>query len=198
MPSVLDDWPNPRPEGCASGRSDRTPPAEIDGELDVLRHSELVDGSLIFMAPQMRFHERILYGLRTALNSQVPGDVVAVSRMDVKLGRQGRTCPDVCLVDDLAAADDTRTFYLPEEVRLIIEVVSPESELPDRELKPKHYAAAGIRHFWRVENTGNRPFIYSYNLDDTSGIYQVTGIHHTRMTVDTPFPIDIDLERLPR
>ncbi|ETK31773.1 Uma2 family endonuclease [Microbispora corallina] len=198
MTSLLDDWPHPRSGGC--GDDDGGPQASDDGEgeLGVLRHAELVDGSMIFMAPQMRFHERMLYGLRTVLNAQAPGDVVAVSRMDVRLGRHRRTCPDVSLVDDLAAADDARTYYLPEEVRLIIEVVAPETEEPDRDVKPRHYAAAGIPHFWRVENSGNRPFVYSYDLDAATGAYQVTGIHHSRMTVDAPFPIDIDLERLPR
>ncbi|WP_230984234.1 Uma2 family endonuclease [Microbispora oryzae] len=200
MTSVLDDWPTP-PGGWTDGGAGRRPPADPEGEpswLEVPRQTEFVDGSMIFMAPQMRFHERIMYGLRTVLNAQVPGDVVAVCRMDVKLGGHRRTCPDVCLVDDLAAADDSRTFYLPEEVQLIIEVVSPETERADREIKPRHYAAAGIPHFWRLESSGSRPFVYSFGLDPTTGAYQVTGVHHSRMTVDTPFPLDIDLERLPR
>lgn len=84
------------------------------------------------------------YGLRTALNAQVPGDLVAVSRMDVLLGPDRRARPDVSLVDDLAASDDRRTCYLAEEVRLVIEVVGPDAAGSDRDMRPRHYAAAGI------------------------------------------------------
>ncbi|GAB3905974.1 hypothetical protein GCM10027612_76450 [Microbispora bryophytorum subsp. camponoti] len=128
------------------------------------------------------------YGLRTALNAQVPGDLVAVSRMDVLLGPDRRARPDVSLVDDLAASDDGRTCYLAEEVRLVIEVVSPDSAASDRDLRPRHYAAAGIPHFWRVESTDFRPFVYSFELDADGAGYQVTGVHHTRLTVDSPSP----------
>ncbi|MEU8174699.1 Uma2 family endonuclease [Microbispora hainanensis] len=157
-----------------------------------------LDAGLISSGPQTRFRERMAYGLRTALNAQVPGDLVAVSRMDVLLGPDRRARPDVSLVDDLAASDDRRTCYLAEEVRLVIEVVGPDAAESDRDMRPRHYAAAGIPHFWRVESTGFRPFVYSFELDADRTGYQMTGVHHGRLSVDSPFPIAIDLERLPR
>ncbi|WP_432866026.1 Uma2 family endonuclease [Microbispora rosea] len=200
MTSVLDDWLQPRPGGGAGGVSDRfsrlRPPAaeRRDGE----DRAEHPDAGLIPTSPQTRFHERMTYGLRTVLNAQVPGDLVAVSRMDVLLGPDRRARPDVSLVDDLAASDDRRTCYLAEEVRLVIEVVGPDSAEPDRDMRPRHYAAAGIPHFWRVESTDFRPFVYSFELDADGAGYQVTGVHHARLAVDSPFPITIDLDRLPR
>ncbi|MBX6382949.1 MAG: Uma2 family endonuclease [Microbispora sp.] len=196
MTSVLDDWLQPRPEGGAGGISDRLSrlrpaPGERDGGAGA-------DPGLVPTAAQTRFHERVTYGLRTALNTQVPGDLVAVSRMDILLGPQRRARPDVSLVDDLAAADDRRTCYLAEEVRLVVEVVGPDSADRDRDVWPRYYAAAGIPYFWRVESTEGRPFVYSFALGADGAGYQVTGVHHTRLTVDVPFPIDIDLERLPR
>lgn len=128
------------------------------------------------------------YGLRTALNAQVPGDLVAVSRMDVLLGPDRRARPDVSLVDDLAASDDRRTCYLAEEVRLVIEVVGPDAAGSDRDMRPRHYAAAYIPHFWRVESTGFRPFVYSFELDADRTGYQMTGVHHGRLSVDSPSP----------
>ncbi|MFE9669876.1 Uma2 family endonuclease [Microbispora bryophytorum] len=210
MTSVLDDWLQPRQGGGAGGVSDRfsrlRPPAaeRRDGEESGLEDDADHPGAdhpgagLISTGPQTRFHERMTYGLRTALNAQVPGDLVAVSRMDVLLGPDRRARPDVSLVDDLAASDDGRTCYLAEDVRLVIEVVSPDSAASDRDLRPRHYAAAGIPHFWRVESTDFRPFVYSFELDADGAGYQVTGVHHTRLTVDSPFPITIDLDRLPR
>lgn len=197
MTSVLDDWLNPRPGDRAGGVPDRLARVRPAGQ-ESAGDGDAVDADLISTAPQTRFHERVTYGLRTTLNAQVPGDLVAVSRMDVLLGPGRRARPDVALVDDLAATDENRTYYLPEEVRLVVEVVGPESAVPDRDVRPLHYAAAGIPHYWRVENSGCRPFVYSFELDPAVSAYQVTGVHHTRLTVDVPFPIAIDLERLPR
>ncbi|MEV7806270.1 Uma2 family endonuclease [Microbispora sp. NPDC088329] len=209
MTSVLDDWLQPRAGGGAGGASDRLsrlrPAAgeRRDGE-DRADHPDADHpdadhpAALIPTGPQTRFHERVTYGLRTALNAQVPGDLVAVSRMDVLLGPERRARPDVSLVDDLAAADDERICYLAEEVRLVIEVVGPDAGVTDRDVRPRHYAAAGIPHFWRVESSDCRPFVYSFELDADGAGYQVTGVHHTRLAVDAPFPIDIDLVRLPR
>lgn len=227
MTSVLDDWLQPRPGGGAGGVSDRLsrlrPLADErrdgkderrngkddaghpdagrpDADHSGADHSEddHLDAGLISSGSQTRFRERMTYGLRTALNAQVPGDLVAVSRMDVLLGRDRRARPDVSLVDDLAASDDRRTCYLAEEVRLVIEVVGPDAAESDRDMRPRHYAAAGIPHFWRVESTGFRPFVYSFELDADRTGYQMTGVHHGRLSVDSPFPIAIDLERLPR
>ncbi|GGO28436.1 hypothetical protein GCM10010116_57000 [Microbispora rosea subsp. aerata] len=200
MTSVLDDWLQPRP-GCGAGgvsdRLSRLGPAARERR-DGADDADHPDTGLISAAPQTRFRERVTYGLRTALNAQAPGDLVAVSRMDVLLGPERRARPDVAVVDDLAASDDRRTCYLAEEVRLVIEVVNPGSALSDRDLRPLHYAAAGIPHFWRVEGTDSRPFVYSFRLDAEGTGYQMTGVHHTRLAVDAPFPIAIDLERLPR
>ncbi|GAB2443795.1 hypothetical protein GCM10027187_03860 [Streptosporangium sandarakinum] len=35
---------------------------------------------------------------------------------------------------------------------------------------------------------------YVYELDPATGAYGLTGIHHGRLTVPVPFPIDIDLD----
>ncbi|GAA4578234.1 Uma2 family endonuclease [Planotetraspora phitsanulokensis] len=196
--SVLDDWPYPPPGGWTADDLDRLPLDGPNGELDFFKHVELVDGALIFTSPQKRFHERVVFGLRTVLNEQVPGGFAAVSQMDVKLGLRQRPYPDVSLVEAAAAADDARTFYVPEEVHLVIEVVSPESEYRDREIKPQRYAAAGIPHFWRVENDDNRPVVYVYEIDPATRAYAVTGIYHARLAVEVPFTIAADLDALPR
>ncbi|WP_169947646.1 Uma2 family endonuclease [Microbispora sp. H11081] len=184
MTSTLDDWLRPRQGDGAGGVSDR---------LSLLRPTS----GLVPTGPQTRFRERVAYGLRTALNAQAPGDLVAVSRMDVLLERERRARPDVSLVDDLAASDDRRTCYLAEEVRLVIEITGPDSAVPDDDLRPGRYAGAGIPHYWRVESTDWRPFVCCFELDSAGG-YRVTGVHHTRLAVGAPFPVEIDLERLPR
>ncbi|MFF5211739.1 Uma2 family endonuclease [Streptosporangium sp. NPDC000396] len=194
---LLANWPYPPPGGWTADDLDRLPQNGPNGELDFFKHVELIDGALIFMSPQRRFHEYLLYGLRTTLNAQAPDHLKAVMQMDLVLGPRQRPCPDVVVVDKQAAQDRSRTAYTPNEVHLVIEVVSPESEFRDHSVKPELYAKAGIPHFWLVENKADEPTVFVYQLDPVSRSYSVTGIHHDRLKVAEPFPIDIDLIELP-
>ncbi|WP_344970512.1 Uma2 family endonuclease [Streptosporangium fragile] len=193
----LANWPLPPPGGWTADDLDRLPTDGPNDELDLFKHAELVDGALILMSPQRRFHEYVLYGLRTALNEQAPDDLKAVMQMDVTLGPRQRPCPDVVVVGREAAKDRSRTSYAPDEVHLVIEVVSPESEFRDRQVKPRRYAEAGIRHFWLVENNADEPVVHVYQLDPVTRSYVPTGIHRDRLKVADPFPVDIDLTELP-
>ena len=86
-----------------------------------------------------------------------------------------------------------QTTYLPADVVLAVEVVSPDSVEHDRERKPQLYAKAGIPHFWRVENTKGRPTVYVYELDPATEAYALTGIHHDLLKL-TVIDIDIDID----
>lgn len=196
--SALEYWPSPPPWGWTADDLDLLPSHGPNGEPDFFKHVELIDGALVFMAPQRRFHERVINAFRGLLNAQAPADLVAVTQMDVKLGKRMRPCPDVLVVTEAAADDQDRTYYVPDEVCLTVEVVSPESEDRDRLTKPLRYAQAGIPHFWRVEENHGLPVVYVYELDPASLAYTITGIHHGRLAVRVPFPIDIDLANLPR
>ncbi|GAA4181293.1 Uma2 family endonuclease [Streptosporangium oxazolinicum] len=196
--AALDYWPSPPPWGWTADDLDNLPAEGPNGEPDFFKHVELIDGALVFMSPQKRFHQRMIRRLTEALDSQAPEHLSAVDQMDVKLGHRMRPCPDVVVVDAKAADDDERTFYTPNEVHLAVEVVSPESEDRDRKTKPSRYAEAGITHFWRVENNGGSPVVYVYELDPATHAYALTGIHHDRLTVPVPFPITVDLGDLPR
>ncbi|WP_377286979.1 Uma2 family endonuclease [Planomonospora corallina] len=198
MTSALDYWPAPPPWGWTADDLDRLPSEGPNGEPDFFKHVELIDGVLVFMSPQKRFHQRMIRSLTEALGDRTPEQMAAVDQMDVKLGHRMRPCPDVLVVDAAAAEDDERTCYTPGEVHLVVEVVSPESEDRDRKTKPFRYAEAGIPHFWRVENNGGKPVVYVYELDPATRAYRLTGIHHGRLTVPVPFPIDVDLDKLPR
>jgi Uma2 family endonuclease len=198
MTTALDYWPSPPPWGWTADDLDRLPSVGPNGEPDFFKHVELIDGALVFMSPQRRFHERVISAFRTLLNAQAPGDLAAMTQMDVKLGKRSRPCPDVLVVTLAAADDQDRTYYLPEEVLLVVEVVSPDSEDRDRLTKPERYAQAGLPHFWRIEENNGLPVVYVHELDPATSAYTITGIHHGRLTVSVPFPIDIDLDHLPR
>jgi Uma2 family endonuclease len=118
--------------------------------------------------------------------------------MTVTLGRKQRPEPDLLAVRADAATGPDQTTFLPEDVILAVEVVSPDSQVRDRERKPQLYARAGIPHFWRVEDMDDRAVVYVYEIDPATSTYGLTGIHHKQLKLDLPYPIDIDLTEIDR
>ncbi|MEU7167040.1 Uma2 family endonuclease [Streptomyces morookaense] len=161
------------------------------------RHTELLDGALAFRSrPQRSWHSRVTYRLASALEDQAPQGHTVEAHMTIRLSVKDRPEPDVVAATVPYAPDRTR--FLPEEVALVVEVVSDESEERDRETKPFKYARAGIPHFWRIEEARGLPVVHSYELDATTRAYVATGIHRERIKTSVPFGIDIDLVRLVR
>jgi Uma2 family endonuclease len=178
-------WPIPPQGGFTAADLDRIP--------DLPPHTELIDGSLIFVSPQKLFHMRANTLFENALRRLAPEGLRARREMTVTIGNRQRPEPDVLVVNAEAETDDDQTSYSPDGVVLVVEVVSPDSEERDRGRKPQLYAQAGIRHFWRVENGNGRPIVYVYELDPATRAYALTGIHHDRLEVTVPFDIEIDL-----
>ena len=160
-------------------------------------HTELIDGGLVFVSPQQEIHGLVIELLLDGLRRAAPANLRARREMTVTLGRQLRVEPDILVIDADAAGLD-KTTYLPESVHLVVEVVSPDSQVRDRGRKPELYAQAGIAHFWRVENVDGRPVVYVYELDPASRTYALRGIHHDRLAVALPFHLDIDLQAIDR
>ena len=189
--SSLPDWVIPPPGGFTADTFLRM--------RDLPRHTELIDGSLVFVSPQEQWHSSVLRLLENALDEQAPRELRAVREMTVKLAPRQVPEPDVLVVTAEAfEREGPRTFYLPEEVVLAVEAVSPDSQNRDRHIKPPKYAAAGIRHFWRVENNDGETVAYVYELDPATGTYALTGIHHDVLKVTVPFDIEIDLDAVGR
>lgn len=114
--------------------------------------------------------------------------------MTVTLGLRQRPEPDVLVVKKSAMEDLDRTSYTPDEVHLVVEVVSPDSIDRDRTTKPIKYSNAGIKYLWRVEREGQEPVVYTYELDPAVKAYVPTGIHRGRLRTDIGFDVDIDLD----
>ncbi|MEV0845385.1 Uma2 family endonuclease [Streptomyces sp. NPDC049954] len=179
-------WPTPPAGGWTAEDLDRIP--------GLPPHTELIDGGLFFMSPQTYFHLLVVRLLEDALRIQVPDDLEVLREMTTRLGSRTRPEPDLMLVP-LKAVESLRQSWIdPALILLAVEVVSPESEERDREVKPRKYAAAGIRHYWRVENVDDRPVVYVYELDPATESYAITGIHHDQLRIRVPFPLDIDLK----
>ncbi|MGW6570972.1 Uma2 family endonuclease [Streptomyces sp. NPDC054945] len=194
--SVEPAAPQPEPE---PGPRWPVPPAggwtadDLDTLPNLPPHTELIDGSLIFVSPQSIFHERAIDLFKWQLRSAAPADFEIFREFTIDIDKRNRPEPDVVVVRTDVVDDLEQTRFPAEAVVLAIEVVSPDSVGRDRETKPLKYARAGIVHFWRVENKDGRAVVYVYELDPATGAYVATGIFHDRLKVSVPFTIDVDL-----
>ncbi|MFF9217660.1 MULTISPECIES: Uma2 family endonuclease [Streptomyces] len=162
---------------------------------DLPPHTELIDGSLVFVSPQRRFHFLVIDLLVNGLRSSLGPDFSVEREMTVVLDERNGPEPDVSVVRADAVTGLDQTSFKAEDVLLAVEVVSPDSESRDRTTKPHKYALAGIPHYWRVEQDGTtgRPLVHVYELDPMTRSYVHMGMHHDRLKVDKPSAIAIDL-----
>lgn len=182
------DWMRPPPGGFTAADLDRLP--------GLPPHTELIDGSLVLVSPQTNFHMLVMRLLERGLERAAPEGLRVRREMTITLHTRQRPEPDVMVITAAADEGPEQTTYQAEDVILVIEVVSPDSEARDRERKPQLYAGAGIEHFWRVENASGKPVVYVYELDPATRSYALTGIHHERLRLSIPFTIDIDLSEI--
>ncbi|MEV4330425.1 Uma2 family endonuclease [Streptomyces sp. NPDC049597] len=179
------DWPVPPVGGWIADDLDRLP--------NLPPHTELIDGSLVFVSPQTLFHSRAVSFFEWQLQSLAPDAFEVVREFTIDVDRQNRPEPDVIVVPEHVIQDPGQTRFPAETVRLAIEVVSEESVSRDRETKPLKYARAGIPAYWRVENDNGRAVVYVFELEPNTGRYTPTGIFRDRLKADVPFPVDLDL-----
>ncbi|MFC5666225.1 Uma2 family endonuclease [Kitasatospora misakiensis] len=186
--SELPDWMYPpRIEGWFAEDLDHLPQAP--------RHTELIHGALVFrLAPQHSWHSELVTDLVIALRGQVPEGSRVGREMTIRLDKRNRPEPDLIVTD--AAYDPERTQFAPDEVSLVVEVVSPESAYRDRTVKRRKYAEAGIPHYWVVEEEEGLPVVHVYELDRPTSAYAPAGIFRRRLERPVPFPVDIDLDGL--
>jgi Uma2 family endonuclease len=175
--------PTPPPGGFTAGDLPRLIEA-VDANF------ELLDGEVIMMAPATHWHNEVIDILKHALRRVAPREFVIATEQGIDLGPTVPE-PDVLAVSRAAVAAGSLVFP-PSEVHLAVEVVSPGTKTKDRTLRPAQYAGAGIKCFWRVENEDDAMVVYTFELLPEGG-YAPTGVYRTRVKVDRPFPIDIEL-----
>ncbi|WP_327236015.1 Uma2 family endonuclease [Streptomyces sp. NBC_01317] len=186
--TALPDWMRPpRAEGWFAEDLDHLPEAP--------RHTELIDGALVFLlSPRRWWHSRLVTALTVALMDQAVEGVEIEQGMTIRLDARNRPQPDVLATT--APYDANRTWFAPEDVRLVVEVVSPESAHRDRTVKLLKYAKAGIPHHWRVEDEAGSPVVHVYELDEPTATYVPTGIFRDSLHVALPFEVTLDLGKL--
>jgi Uma2 family endonuclease len=154
---------------------------------------ELLDGEVLMMAPATYWHNEVVDILKHALRRIAPQSMAVATEQGIDLGHTVPE-PDVLVVSRSAVRSDSLVFQ-PADVHLAIEVMSPGTKTKDRTLRPAQYSAAGIKCFWRVENSDDAMVVYTFELLPEGG-YAPTGVFHSRVKLDRPFPIDIELSEV--
>ncbi|MFC4586649.1 Uma2 family endonuclease [Sphaerisporangium corydalis] len=184
----LPDWLIPPSKGFTAN--------DLDHLVELPAHTELLDGSLVFVSPQASFHTITLYVLEKGLRGNAPADLRVRREMSVVLGPRQRPEPDLVVLQATADPGPDVTAYEAADILLAVEVVDPASQTRDRGRKPQLYASAGIGHFWRVEQNSGRVTVYVYELDPATSVYSLMGIHHDKLHLTVPFEIEIDLTEI--
>ncbi|AHH94280.1 Uma2 family endonuclease [Kutzneria albida] len=182
-----------RPNWMSPPRAEGWHADDLDELDEAPRHTELIDGALVFrLVPQRTWHGRLV----TALTAQAPSGIGVEREMTLRLDKHNRPEPDVIVTS--AAFDPDRTWFSPADVLLVVEVVSPESTHRDRTVKLRKYAEAGIPHYWLVDEEDISTTVHTYELDAPTRTYVAAGIFRDTLERPVPFPISLDLGALVR
>jgi Uma2 family endonuclease len=188
--TALPDWMDLPVTGLSADDYDALPE-------EVCRRIEIVDGAILANPSPRRSHQnfarRLAHALEDACGPQfeVSTDVDLRLRDVPLLNRR----PDVVVYD---ASLPDELVLRPEYCVLVVEVMSPGSVTADQIDKPGEYAAGGIQHFWRVENTDNpeKIRVFRYLLDPTTRTYTAAGVHDGPFSVTDPFTLKVDFADL--
>lgn len=161
------------------------------------RGIEIVDGRVVVMTPAAsKWHSAIGMMLGAAFMTADRPSWRAATDFDLRI----QDVPLVNLRPDIVVfrADTIGVSPIrPDDVLLVVEIVSPGSETADRVTKPVQYARAGIKYYWRIEDaTSQRPVVHTYTLDEAEQIYRATEVFTGVVNAVAPLPVEIDLTDL--
>ncbi|MFD4987072.1 Uma2 family endonuclease [Streptomyces sp. NPDC058374] len=190
--SVQHHWPVPPQDGYT-----------VDDLLtlpDLPPHTELIDGSLVFVSPRREFHSVVIDLLVAGLRQEAPPSLRVRREMTVVLDRRSAPEPDLCVVRAEAVTGPGLTRFDAADVLLAVEVVSPDSLARDTQTKPIKYARAGIPHFWLVDQDprSGLPVVRTYEREPVTHSYVPIGTFHDTLKTDVPFPVSLDLTVIDR
>lgn len=163
---------------------------------EVCRRIEIVDGAIVVNAAPRRPHQRIVRRLANALESACGPELAVDFDVDLRLRDVPllNRRPDVVVYNSGLLSD---TVLRPQHCVLLVEVMPPGSTTADQIDKPGEYAAAGVAHFWRIEQSDDGALtVFRYRLDPTTRTYASAGISTDKLAVSDPFSVSVDLADL--
>jgi Uma2 family endonuclease len=151
---------------------------------------ELDDGVMFVVPSPALGHQRIHLLLWRWLEQHAPEELVAVTGVGVAVSPTSTFEPDVLL---LKAGVANHHYFMPEQVALVVEVVSPGTRTRDRFTKLVAYAAAGIRCYWRIEQDPVHVFAYQMGPE---GVYRLAHDSTELLELKEPFEIRLPIAEI--
>ncbi|MEH1126285.1 Uma2 family endonuclease [Micromonospora sp. CPCC 206061] len=148
---------------------------------------ELRDGVIIVVPSPTVGHQDIGALLWMWLRQHAPAEYRAVLAVGVAVTHKDTFEPDVVLLR--RPVEDGSHYFDAAQVLLAVEVVSPGTKRRDRLEKPGDYAAAGVQHFWRIEQ--NPVHIFAYEL--AGDAYKLVADATDELALDRPFNLRLPI-----
>lgn len=162
---------------------------------DASRRFELVEGVLM-VSPRPRLrHQETVTALAGALRAALPGDLRAVTEIEVVLDDRSPPTvrvPDIAVLP--AACLDDRARCAASELVAVVEVLSPGTMRTDRVAKMAEYADAGIAAYGIVDPEHPVTFSEFRLRPGTPPRYEHVADHTGRATLHLGGPITVALD----
>jgi Uma2 family endonuclease len=154
---------------------------------DIAPRVELLDGVLSVVPSPSGGHQKINFRVAAWLEQHAPDHLETLIAVGVITSYKDTLEPDAALLR--RPVDFDHHYYDASEVVLAVEIVSPSTKRRDRFEKPALYAAAGIPHFWRIEQ--NPLHVFAYDL--VGGRYELIADSDTELVLSAPFEIRLPI-----
>jgi Uma2 family endonuclease len=151
---------------------------------------ELRGGVMIAVPSPTIDHQNIGNLLWLWFRQHAPEEFLSATAVGVAVGLRDSLEPDVLLLDASVAASNH--YVMPTQVAIAVEVVSPGTKRRDRLEKPAEYAAAGVPHFWRIEQ--DPVHVFAYDLID--GRYELVADSAEELVLSAPFEIKLPIREI--
>ncbi|WP_229068021.1 Uma2 family endonuclease [Actinoplanes sp. DH11] len=148
---------------------------------------ELSDGVLRVVPSPTGGHQKINWRLVGWLDRHSPKGFEPQMAVGVVIDFDSTLEPDALILH--SPVDLGHHFFQPEQVVVAIEIVSPGTRRRDRLEKPGLYAAAGVPHYWRIEQ--DPMHIFAYDL--VKGKYDLVADSSEELVLSAPFEIRLPI-----
>jgi len=122
--------------------------------------TELIDGKIVMMSPRPRItHNDVAGAIYTIFRTALRGKRCRAfpDGTEVHLDEKNHFVPDVMIVCDPSQIKET---YIEGAPTLVVEVLSPSTQLRDRTVKMQTYGAAGVKEYWIVDTISKYVEVY--------------------------------------
>jgi Uma2 family endonuclease len=153
---------------------------------------ELLDGVMIVVPSPTLGHQRIEFLLCQWFDAHAPREFTPTMATGVLVDDDLTLEPDVLLLHSHAVVLD-RHFSTPDQVELVVEIVSKGTRRRDRFEKPALYGAAGVSYYWRIEQDPVHVFAYELVGD---GSYRLVADTTEELVLEKPFEVRLPISEI--